>query len=201
MPAWAGAVRSADITTSPVAPTGDVLLSGIHHEFQRSPRVVHLRRDRSAGPGRILPNVFPSPPLTGRKKAESNPRCSQSYRGRRLVGTQDVWVRAQSVAFGNRLVRADTIVEVTWERSAPQFLTFTLTDHRDEVRHQIRGIGSAAPAVTEEEGTALVAALLKAIAATAFLPGAHLLVLTETDGTGLRWRRAPLHDIAEEAAS
>lgn len=118
------------------------------------------------------------------------------------MGTQDVWVRAQSVAFGNRLVRADTIVRVTWERSAPQFLCFTLSGHREEVRHQIRGIGSAAPAVCEEEGTALADALLKAIATTAFLPGAHLLVLAETNGRGLRWQRAPLYDIAEgEAAS
>lgn len=117
------------------------------------------------------------------------------------MGTQDVWVRAQSVAFGNRLVRADTIVKVTWEPNAAQYLTFTLTENRDEVRHQIRGIGSAAATVSEDEGTALVNVLLKAIATTALLPGAHLLVLTETDGTGLRWRRAPLYDIAEEAAS
>ncbi|MCZ4123422.1 hypothetical protein [Streptomyces sp. H39-S7] len=117
------------------------------------------------------------------------------------MGKQDVWVRAQSVAFGNRLVRADTIVQVTWEPHASQYLTFTLADQRDEVRHQIRGSGSATATVSEEEGTALVQSLLKAIAATSFLPGAHLLVPTETEGAGLRWQRAPLYDIADEAAS
>ncbi|MEU3460769.1 hypothetical protein ABZ721_12525 [Streptomyces sp. NPDC006733] len=98
-------------------------------------------------------------------------------------------------------MRADTIVQVTWEPPASRYLTFTLAGERDEVRHQIRGIGSAASAVSEEEGTALVQSLHKAIAATSFLPGAHLLVLTDEEGTGLRWQRSPLYDLGEEAAS
>lgn len=34
------------------------------------------------------------------------------------MGMQDVWVRAQSTAYGSRTVRADTIVQVKWERQS-----------------------------------------------------------------------------------
>ncbi|MFJ4526567.1 hypothetical protein ACIP4Y_37670 [Streptomyces sp. NPDC088810] len=39
---------------------------------------------------------------------------------------QDVWVRAQCTLSGSRTVRADTIVQVKWERQSSQYLTLVV---------------------------------------------------------------------------
>jgi hypothetical protein len=101
---------------------------------------------------------------------------------------QDVWVRAQSTVYGSRTVRADTIVQVKWERQSSQYLTLVVTGG-DEVRHQVRPYGSGAQPLTEKNGTALADELLSAMAQTAAVPGGHLLVL---HGTGLQWCRTAM---------
>jgi hypothetical protein len=70
------------------------------------------------------------------------------------MGMQDVWVRAQSIVSGSRTVRADTIVQVKWERQSSQYLTLVVTGG-DEVHHQVRPYGSVAEPLTEKDGTAL----------------------------------------------
>ncbi|MGW2183122.1 hypothetical protein ACWCXX_34720 [Streptomyces sp. NPDC001732] len=114
------------------------------------------------------------------------------------MGMQDVWVRAQSVVSGSRVVRADTIVQVRWERSASQYLTLVVKGG-DEVHHQARPHRSGAQPLTEADGTTLADGLLSAMASTAALPGSHLLVLHEVgdtapNGTGLQWCRAAMND-------
>ncbi|MFF4717596.1 hypothetical protein ACFY2V_40325 [Streptomyces eurythermus] len=104
------------------------------------------------------------------------------------MGLQDVWVRAQSSVYGSRTVRADTIVQVRWERQSSQYLTLVVKGG-DEVHHQVRSCGSGARPLREEDGTALAGGLLSAMAKAAAVPGSHLLVL---DGTGVPWCRAAL---------
>ncbi|OKJ18969.1 MULTISPECIES: hypothetical protein [unclassified Streptomyces] len=65
-------------------------------------------------------------------------------------------MRAQNVAYGSRTVRADTIVQVKWDRSAPEHLTLVVTGG-DEVHHQVRPYGSRVMPLREEGGTALAA--------------------------------------------
>ncbi|MEU2119528.1 hypothetical protein ABZ567_28685 [Streptomyces sp. NPDC016459] len=50
------------------------------------------------------------------------------------MGMQDVWVRAQSTAYGSRTVRADTITQVKWERQSSQYLALVVKGG-DEVHH------------------------------------------------------------------
>ncbi|GGX47368.1 hypothetical protein [Streptomyces chryseus] len=112
------------------------------------------------------------------------------------MGMQDVWVRAQSIVSGSRTVRADTIVQVKWERQSSQYLTLVVKGG-DEVHHQVRPYRSSAEPLTEKDGTALADGLLSAMAKTAAVPGSHLLVL---DGTGLQWCRAAMDSTGEESA-
>lgn len=113
------------------------------------------------------------------------------------MGMQDVWVRAQSTVYGSRTVRADTIVQVKWERQSSQYLTLVVTGG-DEVHHRVRPCGSGAEPLTEKDGTALADGLLSAMAKTAAVPGSHLLIL---DGTGLQWCRAAMDSTGEAPAS
>jgi hypothetical protein len=120
------------------------------------------------------------------------------------MGMQDVWVRAQSIISGSRAVRADTIVQVRWHRSASQYVTLAIAGG-EEVHHQARPIGSGAQSLTETDGTALSDGLLAAMASAAALPGSHLLVLHEVgdlspNGTGLQWCRAVMDDAGEGSA-
>ncbi|MGW3167898.1 hypothetical protein ACWC9Q_34925 [Streptomyces sp. NPDC001142] len=98
---------------------------------------------------------------------------------------------------GSRTVRADTIVQVRWDRSAPEYLTLVVAGG-DEVRHQVRPFGSGALPLTEEDGSALSDGLLSAMAKAAAVPGSQLLVLR---GTGLEWRRSDMDSAGEEPAS
>jgi hypothetical protein len=120
------------------------------------------------------------------------------------MGMQDVWVRAQSIVSGSRAVRADTIVQVRWDRNASQYLTLVVTGG-EEVHHQARPIGSGARSLTERDGTALAEGLLSAMASTSALPGSHLLVLHEVgdvspNGTGLQWCRSAMDKAAKDSA-
>lgn len=115
------------------------------------------------------------------------------------MGMQDVWVRAQSIISGSRTVRADTIVQVKWDRQSFQYLTLVVTVG-DEVHHQVRPHGSQP--LAEKDGTALADGLLSAMAASAALPGSHLLILHEVgdvapNGTGLQWCRAAMNSTGE----
>jgi hypothetical protein len=115
---------------------------------------------------------------------------------------QDVWVRAQSNISGSRVVRADTIVQVKLERQSSQYLTLVVKGG-DEVHHQVRPYG--AQPLGEKDGTALADGLLSAMAASAALPGSHLLVLhavgdAAPNGTGLQWCRAAMNDAGEQPA-
>ncbi|MFE3651933.1 hypothetical protein ACFXO2_29725 [Streptomyces sp. NPDC059152] len=105
-------------------------------------------------------------------------------------------MRAQSTAYGNQTVRADTIVQVKWERQSSQYLTLVVTGG-DEVHHQVRPYGSSAQPLTEKDGTALADGLLSAMAKTSALPGTHVLVLHDT---GLQWCRAAMDGAGEELA-
>ncbi|MCL3998786.1 hypothetical protein [Streptomyces lavenduligriseus] len=68
-----------------------------------------------------------------------------------------------------------------------------------------RRCGTGAQPLREEDGTALAGGLLSAMAASAALPGSHLLVLHAVDdaapnGTGLQWCRAAMNDAGEQPA-
>ncbi|MFZ3491752.1 hypothetical protein ACODT5_00670 [Streptomyces sp. 5.8] len=120
------------------------------------------------------------------------------------MGMQDVWVRAQSIISGSRVVRADTIVQVKWERQSSQYLTLVVKGG-DEVHHQARPYSSDAQPLTERDGTALADGLLSAMTATAALPGSHLLVLQQVgdispNGTGLQWARAAMNSTDSSSA-
>ncbi|GAA3352212.1 hypothetical protein GCM10017744_000180 [Streptomyces antimycoticus] len=115
------------------------------------------------------------------------------------MGMQDVWVRAQSIISGSRTVRADTIVQVKWDRQSSQYLAIVVTGG-DEVHHQVRPHG--AQPLAEKDGTALAEGLLSAMAASAALPGSHLLILHEVgdvapNGTGLQWCRTTMNSTGE----
>ncbi|MEU0451781.1 MULTISPECIES: hypothetical protein [unclassified Streptomyces] len=112
------------------------------------------------------------------------------------MGMPDVWVRAQSIVSGSRTVRADTIVQVKWERQSSQYLTLVVKGG-DEVHHQVRPCGSGAEPLTEKDGSALTDGLLSAMAKTAAVPGSHLMVL---DGTGVQWCRTAMDNTGEEPA-
>ncbi|MER8091249.1 hypothetical protein ACIO6T_44185 [Streptomyces sp. NPDC087532] len=118
---------------------------------------------------------------------------------------QDVWVRAQSIISGSRAVRADTIVQVRWDRNASQYVTLAIAGG-EEVHRQARPIGSRAQPLTEKDGTALADELLSAMVSTAALPGSHLLVLHEVgdiapNGTGLQWCRNAMDNASKDSAS
>lgn len=118
------------------------------------------------------------------------------------MGMQDVWVRAQSIISGSRTIQADTIVQVKWDRQSSQYLTLVVKGG-EEVHHQVRPHGTQP--LAEKDGTALADGLLSAMAASAALPGSHLLILHEVgdaapNGTGLQWCRAAMNDTGEQPA-
>ncbi|MBI0298687.1 hypothetical protein JBE04_30565 [Streptomyces sp. PRKS01-29] len=125
--------------------------------------------------------------------------------------TPDVWVRVNSATFGGRMVRADTVEQVRWDRKTPQHLILTLHGG-EEVRQDVR---AGAPAddmadtegsddmadtegsydMADTEGSDLAEQLVRAIARASDRPGGHMLELKPDESTGgVRWFRTPLVD-------
>ncbi|GHJ33662.1 hypothetical protein TPA0910_80950 [Streptomyces hygroscopicus subsp. sporocinereus] len=110
-----------------------------------------------------------------------------------MMGTPDVWVRVNSVTFGSRMVRADTVEQVRWDGKTPQHLILTLHGG-DEVRQDVRP-GEPIGDMDDTEGPDLAEHLVSAIARAADRPGGHMLDLKRDENTGaVGWFRTPLVD-------
>ncbi|MFE2182472.1 hypothetical protein [Streptomyces sp. NPDC059455] len=107
--------------------------------------------------------------------------------------TPDVWVRVNSATFGGRMVRADTIEQVRWDRQTPQHLILTLHSG-EEVRQDVRA-GAPVDDMDDTEGPDLAERLVSAIARASDRPGGHMLELRPDESTeGVEWLRTPLVD-------
>ncbi|WP_413812268.1 hypothetical protein [Streptomyces sp. OE57] len=107
--------------------------------------------------------------------------------------TPDVWVRVNSATFGGRMVRADIIEQVRWEKKTPQHLILTLHGG-EEVRQDVRA-GAPADDLADTEGSDLAEQLVRAIARASDRPGGHMLELRPDESTGdVGWLRTPLVD-------
>lgn len=101
--------------------------------------------------------------------------------------TYDVWVRVNSDTSGSRMVRADTVEQVRWDRKTPQHLILTL-NNGDEVRQDV-------PPGVPREGPDLAEHLVRAMVRAAERPGGQTLVLEVDENTGdVGWVRTPLAD-------
>ncbi|MCG0284283.1 MULTISPECIES: hypothetical protein [Streptomyces] len=98
-----------------------------------------------------------------------------------------------SATFGSRMVRADIIEQVRWDRKTPQHLVLTL-HNGDEVRQDVRA-GAPVDDMDDTEGPDLAEHLVSAIARASDRPGGHMLDLRRDETTGgVEWFRTPLVD-------
>lgn len=103
----------------------------------------------------------------------------------------DVWVELRSEAFGVRLVRADTIVQVWWDVKRPSYLNVTLSS-REVVRQDMRA-GFPAHGVEEGEASDLCEKLVQRIARAAHAGGGHQVWMgRDEESQGVWWTHRPL---------